>query len=158
MIYAEFVSESWQAKEKSPALKKRRGNKIIIMDPIADMFSRIRNALLAKKESVNVPASQIKLEIARFLQKKGFIEEIKKRGKKTKKIIKLVFFSDGTGPKINNIAHISKPSRRAYSGYRELKPHSEGRGTYIVSTPKGIMDGKEAKKSKVGGEILGIVY
>lgn len=128
------------------------------MDPIADMFSRIRNALLAKKESVNVPASQIKLEIARFLQKKGFIEEIKKRGKKTKKIIKLVFFSDETGPKINNIAQISKLSQRVYSGYRELKPHGEGYGTYIISTPKGIMDWKESKKSKVGGEILGVVY
>lgn len=122
------------------------------------MFSRIRNALLAKKESVVVPASQIKLEIARFLQKKGFIEEIKKRGKKTKKIIKLVFFSDAAGPKINNIAQISKPSRRVYVGYRELKSHSKGYGTYIISTPKGILDGKEAKKSKFGGEILGVVY
>lgn len=119
------------------------------------MFSRIRNALLAKKESVSIPASQIKLEIARFLQKKGFIEEIKKRGKKTKKIIKLVFFKDEISPKISNIAQISKPSRRVYSGYRELKPHS---GTYIISTPGGVMDGKEAKKSKVGGEVIGVIY
>lgn len=157
MIYAEFVLESWQAKEKFPALKKQAG-KYNHMDPIADMFSRIRNALLAKKESVNIPASRIKLEIARFLQKKGFIEEIKKRGKKTKKIIKLVFFKDKTGPKISNIAQISKPSRRVYAGYHELKSRSEGHGAYIISTPKGIMDGKEAKKSKLGGEVMGVVH
>ena len=127
------------------------------MDSIADMFSRIRNALLAKKESVSVPASRIKLEIARFLQKKGFIEEIKKRGKKTKKIIKLVFFSNAASPKISDITQISKPSRRVYAGYRELKSHSR-RGTYIISTPKGIMDGKEARKLKLGGEIIGVIY
>lgn len=159
MTYAGFVSENWQAKEKSPASRKQVGEiKFYYMDPIADMFSGIRNALLVKKGSVSVPASRIKLEVAKFLQKKGFIEEIKKRGKKTKKIIKLVLFSDGVNPKINSITQISKPSRRAYAGYRGLKQYGKGYGTCIISTPKGIMDEKEAKKLKVGGEILGIVY
>lgn len=130
----------------------------MVTDPVGDMLTRIRNALLAKKESVNVPYSKLRLEVARFLQKKGFIEDIKKRGKKTKKSVKLVLSSKKSGPKISYLKQISKPSRRVYAGYARLKPYREGRGVYIISTPIGIIDEKEAKKQKVGGEILGAVY
>lgn len=128
------------------------------MDPISDMFTRIRNSLMAKKEFVIVPYSKFRLEIAKFLQRHGFIKEIKKRGKKTKKIIKLIFFAEEEKQKIHSLSKVSKPSKRIYAGYRNLKPYRSGAGMYILSTPKGIISDKEAKKLKVGGEVIGKIY
>lgn len=153
MICAEFVLESLRAKAKYPASGKLRGKNF--MDPISDMFSKIRNALMAKKESVSIPYSKFKLEIAKFLQKKDFIKDIKKRGRKNKKFIKLIFAEK---EKLNNIVRISKPSRRIYAGRVDLKPYRDGFGAYIISTSQGLLDEKEAKKLKVGGEVVGAVY
>ncbi len=126
------------------------------MDPIADMLSSIRNAQLVRKPFVRVPFSKEKFRIAQILSKEGLVGEIKKRGKKARKTIEieLKYFPDKR-PFISFLKKISKPGCRIYAGYKNLKPK---RGLLIVSTPKGIMTHKEARKLKIGGEIICEVY
>lgn len=120
------------------------------------MFSRINNAGRAKKSVVAVPYSKIKMEIAKLLEKRGLAGEAARKGKKNRRAIELPLFYDESGSgKITEIKRVSKPSRRIYKGWRELKPVKGGTGLYIISTPFGIIDDKQARKLKVGGEILG---
>ena len=128
-------------------------------DPIADMFSRIKNAQMAKLQVVLVPHSKIKMEIARLLQNRGFVKEVIRRGKKNRRMIELALYYDASKKgKITDLKRISKPSRRLYRSYKDIRLSKKGYGCYIVSTSKGIMDGTQARKLKVGGEILGEVY
>ncbi|QQG45848.1 MAG: 30S ribosomal protein S8 [Candidatus Niyogibacteria bacterium] len=128
----------------------------MVGDPIGDMFSRINNAGRAKKSVVAVPYSKIKMEIAKLLEKRGLAGEAARKGKKNRRAIELPLFYDESGSgKITEIKRVSKPSRRIYKGWRELKPVKGGTGLYIISTPFGIIDDKQARKLKVGGEILG---
>lgn len=125
------------------------------MDPIADMFTKIRNAQAVKKETVSVPYSKLKAEIAKALLKHNYIKEINRRGKKNKKNIELVLSYDESGKgAINHIGRISKPSRRVYLPLKEIKPVRRGFGIILLSTTKGILTDKEAKKEKVGGEAI----
>ena len=125
------------------------------MDPIADMLTSIRNAQAARKETVSVPYSKIKMEIARVLAREKFIKEADHKAKKTNKTIDMVLNYDNSGrPAITELKRVSKSSRRIYSPASKIKRVRQGFGFQILSTPKGILTGKEAKKEKVGGEVI----
>jgi small subunit ribosomal protein S8 len=125
------------------------------MDPIANMLVMLKNAGAVKKPSVLVPYSNVKLAILNVLVKEGFILSATKKGKKVKKYIQcdLAYFGDGRS-KITNIKRMSKPSRRVYVKVDEIKPVRQGLGLSVLSTPQGVMTGVEAKKLRVGGELL----
>lgn len=128
-------------------------------DPIADMLTRIRNALVAKHEQVEVPASNVKKEIARILLQEGYINgyEVVEEGVQGKIVIALKFGPNGEKV-INGLKRISKPGLRIYAGHDELPKVLGGLGIAIISTPKGIMTDKEARKQGHGGEVLAYVW
>ena len=129
-------------------------------DPIADMLTRIRNANTAKHDTVDVPASKIKLAIAEILLKEGFIKsyEVVEDGMfKTIKIT-LKYGKDKTEKIITGLKRISKPGLRVYAGKDELPRVLGGLGIAIISTNKGIVTDKEARKLQVGGEVLAFVW
>ena len=129
------------------------------MDPIADMLTSIRNAQAAHKETVSVPYSKIKMEIAKVLAKEKFIKEADHKGKKVKKTIDIVLnYNNSNQPAITSLKRVSKPSRRIYSPSSKIKKIRQGFGFQIISTPKGILTGKEARKEKIGGEVICEVY
>ncbi|MDT7879863.1 MAG: 30S ribosomal protein S8 [Candidatus Hydrothermia bacterium] len=124
----------------------------MLTDPISDMLIRIKNGQMRRKEFVEIyPKSKMKIEILKILKKEGFIEDYEEKEKSI--IVKLRYFPDGT-PLITDVKRISKPSRRVYVSYKELKPVMNGIGIAILSTSKGILTDKEARKLKVGGELL----
>ena len=124
-------------------------------DPIADMLTRIRNAVKAKFNSVDVPGSKLKIEMAKTLKDEGFIRNYKflKDGKQGILRIYLKYGSGNTNV-IYGLERISKPSRRLYVRSKDIKPVFNGMGISILSTSKGIMTDKKARKENVGGEIL----
>ena len=129
------------------------------MDPIADMLTSIRNAQAARKETVSVPYSKIKMEIAKVLAKEKFIKEADHKGKKVKKTIDIVLnYNNSNQPAITSLKRVSKPSRRIYSPSSKIKKIRQGFGFQIISTPKGILTGTEARKEKIGGEVICEVY
>ena len=126
-----------------------------ISDPIADMLTRIRNAAKAKFNSVDVPGSTLKIEVAKILKSEGFIRNYKflKDGKQG---ILRIYLKYGAGQSnvIYGLKRISKPSRRIYVRCKEIKPVYNGMGIAILSTSRGIMTDKKARQEKVGGEVL----
>ena len=123
------------------------------MESFIDMLTKIRNAQSASKNTVSVVFSNFKHSFAKILEKEGFIEEAKKRGKEKKRIvIKLKYENDI--PRINEIKMISKPSRHIYFKNKRLYLPKKGKGILIISTSKGLLTSKEASKEKIGGEAL----
>jgi small subunit ribosomal protein S8 len=126
-----------------------------ISDPIADMLTRVRNAAKAKFNSVDVPGSTLKIELAKILKTEGYIRNYKflKDGKQG---ILRIYLKYGAAQSnvIYKINRISKPSRRVYVKCQEIKPVYNGMGIAILSTSKGVMTDKKARQEKVGGEIL----
>jgi len=130
-----------------------------MVDPIADMFTRIRNACIVKKETVVVPYSKIKMEIAKVLQKEKYLGEISRHGKKNRKYLDIsLSYSDSGESAIKKIKRVSKPSRRIYVSFKELYSIGHGHAIRIVSTPNGILTDKDARQKKVGGEIIGEIW
>ncbi|WP_116223360.1 30S ribosomal protein S8 [Pelolinea submarina] len=133
---------------------------MMVNDPIADMLTRIRNGVMSTQTVVAVPSSKIKAEIARILKEEGFIEdyEVATGSKPTHQVIriKLKYVGERRSkrPVITGIERISRPGRRVYTQKREIPWVLSGMGISIVSTPKGVMTGQNARKSGVGGEIL----
>ena len=124
-------------------------------DPIADMLTRIRNAGTAKFNSVEIPGSKLKLEIARILKEQGFINKFSFTEDSKQGILKVFLkYTDTQENAIYGIERISKPSRRQYVKAKDINPVLNGLGINILSTSKGIMTDKTAKKENVGGEIL----
>ena len=124
-------------------------------DPIADMLTRIRNAQAVKKETVVFPYSKIKWEILNVLSKNGYIKGLDKTNKKNKKFIEIILkYDEEKTPKISELKRISKPSRRVYVHAKDIWFFKKGLGIKVLSTPKGILSDKEAKKLNVGGEVL----
>ncbi len=123
-------------------------------DPIADMLIKIKNAGLAKKETVTFPYSKIKLAILETLQKNSFVKSVSKKGKKVVKNLEVVLAYEGNFPKISEVKRISKTSKRVYVRSDEIHPVRNGFGLMILSTNKGVMTGDMAKKEKVGGEVI----
>lgn len=126
-----------------------------VSDPIADMLTRIRNACTVKQSSVTMPSSKLKAEIARILKEEGFIRnyEIIQDGPQPTLRIWLKY-SDDRESVINALERVSKPGRRVYAGRRELPWVMSGLGIAIVTTPLGVMTDQQARKRRVGGEIL----
>jgi len=123
-------------------------------DKVADMLIRLRNAGNAGKSFTSVPHSKLKLAIALALLKSGYVLSVSQKGKKTKSTIEIeIAYKDGK-PKMKEAKRISKLSRRVYYGYRDIKPIRNGFGVLMLSTPKGILTGDEARKENVGGEAL----
>ena len=124
-------------------------------DPIADMLTRIRNAQAVKKETVIFPYSKIKWEILNVLSKNGYIKGLDKTNKKNKKFVEIILkYDEEETPKISELKRVSKPSRRVYVHAKDIWFFKKGLGIKILSTPKGILSDKEAKKLNVGGEVL----
>jgi small subunit ribosomal protein S8 len=124
-------------------------------DPITDMLNRIRNAQAVFKERVNIPFSKIKYRIAKILEKNGFIERTELRGRKTKRVIRIILkYDEEKKPQISGLKRISKPGQRIYKSFKEIKSVKRGYGIAIISTSKGLMTDKEARKNKIGGEVI----
>ncbi|MDO8561912.1 MAG: 30S ribosomal protein S8 [bacterium] len=127
----------------------------MVSDPVGDFIIRLKNAGAVKKESVAVPYSALKYAIAEKLKDAGFLISIEKKGKKVRKTLDVVLKYDTAGlPVIHGVKRVSKPGRRLYRSAREIVPVRYGHGALILSTPKGILTGKEARKENVGGEAL----
>ncbi len=127
----------------------------MMTDPIADMLIRIKNALMARHKTVIIPASKIKLEIARILKEEGYIEDYKFIDEKPQGKIEIVLkYDENKRPVIAGVRRVSKPGRRIYRGYRDLPKVLDGLGIAIISTSQGIMTDHEARRRKVGGEVL----
>ncbi len=128
-------------------------------DPIADMLTRMRNALSAKHKSVSVPASKTKLAIAELLLNEGFISSYKVEGEGVQSNIVIEFKFGPKGEKvINGLKRISKPGLRIYANVEELPRVINGLGIAIISTSKGLMTDKQARQANVGGEVLAYVW
>jgi len=124
-------------------------------DPIADMLTRIRNALRVRHESVDVPASKLKLKIVEILKLEGYINNFQITSEGANKTIRIFLKYDEKGrPVIEGLKRISKPGRRVYAGYRDIPKVLNGYGINIISTSKGIMTDREARRKRVGGEII----
>jgi len=127
----------------------------MVNDTIGDFIIRLKNAGAVKKESVSVPFSALKLAVAEKLKDAGFVASIDKKGKKVRKTLDVVLKYDTEGIHvIHGVKRISKPGRRVYRNAREIMPVRYGHGTLVLSTPKGILTDKEARKENVGGEAL----
>lgn len=122
-----------------------------MVDPISDMLTRIRNAQSAEHKTVVIPLSKIKLEIAGILKKENYVGDYKKIGKGNNKMMEIDLQYPAV---INEIKRISKPGHRIYVKAAELKSVKSGYGVSVISTPKGLMTNKEARKAGLGGEIL----
>lgn len=131
-------------------------------DPIADMLTRIRNALMARKRTVEIPVSNIKIEIARILKEEGYIEDYSVGEESPVAMIqvKLKYFGSRRErrPVITQIQRVSKPGRRVYRKRSELPIVLSGTGIAIITTPKGVMTAQEARREGVGGEVLCYVW
>jgi small subunit ribosomal protein S8 len=123
-------------------------------DPVADMLTRIRNAIAVGKTEVRVPTSKLKFAVADKLQKINYLEKVEVEDAKPRGILHIVINNEGEAARINEINKVSTPGRRIYAGVNEIPKVKSGRGTVLVSTSKGIMTGQEAVKNKLGGEIL----
>lgn len=130
-----------------------------ITDPIADMLTRIRNASSAKHESVEIPASNMKKEIARILADEGYIKSYEVIDDEKQGTIKVALkYGAGKVQAIRGVQRISKPGLRVYVGYEDMPKVMNGLGVAIVSTSNGVMTDKEARKAKIGGEVLAFVW
>ena len=127
----------------------------MMTDPIADMLTRIRNASKAKLEKVDIPSSKLKIEIARILKDEGYVKNVKLVKDRRQGLIRVYLkYTEGELPVIQGLKRISKPGRRVYAGNDTIPKVLAGLGTAIMSTPKGIQTGKQAKKDNVGGEVI----
>lgn len=123
----------------------------MVNDPISDMLTRIRNAQASEHKSAVIPLSKIKLEIAKVLKKEGYIEDFKKSDNKGKGFLEINLKYP---PAINEIKRVSKSGQRFYVKAGKIKMFKNGYGISVISTPKGLMTSKEARKAGLGGEVL----
>jgi small subunit ribosomal protein S8 len=127
-------------------------------DPIADMLTRIRNAILVRKSEVSLPHSNIKESVARLLKDSNFIDDVSVKDAPVGKTLTVRINGEDSNARISEIVRLSKPGRRYYVNVKEIPTVKRGRGIVILSTSKGLMTGDEAKTQKVGGELICKVY
>ena len=128
-------------------------------DPVADMLTKVRNAVAVRHEKVDVPTSKLKLEIVKILKTEGYIKNFKKVQEDAKNIIRIFLKYDGQNNSvIHGMKKISTPGRRVYSGFKDLPRVYNGYGTLIVSTSAGVTTGKKATEKMVGGELICTVW
>jgi small subunit ribosomal protein S8 len=133
-----------------------------VNDPISDMLTRIRNAIMARKTAVEIPHSKMKVELARVLLEEGYIEDYSVRDDSPFSwiVIKLKFVGERRDRRsvISGLKRVSKPGRRIYSRYQDIPWVLSGMGIAVLTTPKGVMTGQRARKERVGGELLCYIW
>jgi small subunit ribosomal protein S8 len=127
-------------------------------DPIADMLTRIRNAINVGKNEVRLPSSKMKTTVAKVLKSAGYLADVKIEKNEPQDELVILINKEGENAAITEISRISKPGRRVYAGFAEIPRVKSGRGLVIVSTSKGLMTGSEAIREKLGGELILKVY
>ena len=123
-------------------------------DAVADLITRIRNAIAVGKTEIRVPTSKLKLAVAEKLEKINYVEKVEVEEAKPRGILHIVINNEGENARINEITKVSTPGRRIYAGVDEIPKVKSGRGTMLISTSKGILTSQEAIKQKLGGELL----
>ena len=131
---------------------------LVSTDPIADMLTRIRNAVAVRKTEVSMPHSKIKQTVAEVLAKNQFVQKVEVSGEGGFKTLKIVINDADTNARITEIQRLSTPGRRWYTTANEIPAVKHGRGIVVISTSKGIMTGAEAKQAGLGGELICKVY
>ncbi len=130
-----------------------------ITDPIADMLTRVRNGLQARHEYVLVPASQLKMSIARIMKEEGYIRDFEMLRDGPRRNIRVwLRYNDQKKPLLTGLKRVSKPGRRVYAGTDEMPRVLGGLGVAVVSTPQGVMTAQQARKRHVGGEVLCFIW
>ena len=130
-----------------------------ISDPIADMLTRIRNAIMVRHDSVLIPASRMKLAIARILKEEGFITDYEVLRSKPHRVIKIYLkYDDKNQPVFSGLERVSKPGLKVYVQQKEIPRVYGGLGIAIISTSKGVMTGQQAWRQRIGGELLCYVW
>ncbi len=127
-------------------------------DPIADMLTRIRNAIAAGKTEVRMPSSKSKVAVANQLQKSGYLSSVTTEKGTPRDTLVITICEPGTNPSITEINRVSTPGRRVYSSAKEIPFVKSGRGIMLISTSKGIMTDVEARRNRLGGELICKVY
>ncbi|MGC2108124.1 MAG: 30S ribosomal protein S8 [Candidatus Korobacteraceae bacterium] len=128
-------------------------------DPVSDFLTRVRNAINARHQKVDVPHSKLKVEIARILKEEGYIANFKAADEEGRKVLRvyLKYSPDNSSP-ISDLKRVSRPGCRVYVGHTEIPRVLGGLGINILTTPKGVMTGRQARKEGVGGEVLCEIY
>lgn len=127
-------------------------------DPIADLLTRIRNAISVGKNEITVPSSKMKYAVAEQLVKHGYLAAAKVEKTEPRATLVVTINKEGENPTITEISRVSKPGRRVYAGANDIPVVMSGRGIVVVSTSKGVMTGREAVKQHLGGELICKVY
>ena len=126
-----------------------------LTDPVADMLTRIRNAISARHQKVDIPASKLKLEIARILKEEGYVSNFKATEEEGHKILRIYLkYSSNNEAVISNVNRVSRPGCRVYVRRTEIPRVLGGMGINILTTPRGVMTGRQARKQGLGGELL----
>jgi len=130
-----------------------------LTDPVSDFLTRVRNAIKARHQKVDVPYSKLKVEITRILKEEGYIANFKAVDEEGRKVLRvqLKYSSDNSSP-ISDLKRVSRPGCRVYVGHTEIPRVLGGLGINILTTPKGVMTGRQARKEGVGGEVLCEIY
>lgn len=131
---------------------------MVSTDPISDMLTRIRNAIAVNKTEVRMPHSKIKQSVAELLKTSNFIDNVSVDGEGITKTLIVTINGGNTNARITEIQRLSRPGRRAYTTVDDIPTVKRGRGIVIISTSKGLMTGEEAKKTRIGGELICKVY
>lgn len=131
---------------------------MVSTDPISDMLTRIRNAIAVNKHEVQMPYSRIKHNVADLLKNSNFISGVKAEGEGIEKRLVVTINNASENARITEIQRMSRPGRRMYTSVDKIPTVKRGRGIVIVSTSKGLMTGEEAKKTRLGGELICKVY
>jgi small subunit ribosomal protein S8 len=130
-----------------------------LTDPVSDFLTRVRNAIKGRQQKVDAPYSKLKVEIARILKEEGYISNFKAVEEEGRKVLRvqLKYSSDNSSP-ISDLKRVSRPGCRVYVGHTEIPRVLGGLGINILTTPKGVMTGRQARKEGVGGEVLCEIY
>lgn len=123
-------------------------------DPVADLLTRIRNAAMVGKNEIRMPSSKLKKAVAKELVRANYLESVETESAKPRDILVVKINKDGENARFNELTRMSKPGRRMYVGVEEIPRIKSGRGMVIISTSKGVMNGFEARKQRLGGELL----
>jgi small subunit ribosomal protein S8 len=130
-----------------------------VTDPIADFLTRIRNGLQADHDTVVIPASKLKLELARVLNEQGYIEDYANEPARVGQVLRVrLKYTEDRAPVISGMKRVSKPGRRTYVNHTEIPKVLGGMGTAILSTSRGVMTGHEARRAGVGGEVVAYIW
>lgn len=131
----------------------------MVTDPVGDFITRFKNAGRAGHATLAVPYSELKYEVARILEREGYVSSVSEKGSgPAKKLIVGVAYRDNASPRLSDAHRVSKPSRRFYKKARDIRPYKYGKGLAVISTPQGLLTDKEAREQNVGGEMLFTIW